>query len=139
MGMHAMVRLRRKLRDERGDALISGLLTLGLVILVIALAVQALAYAHARNVAQAAAQEGAETAAAEGQGAGIARAQTILSAAGGTGASLHPSAQSGTSVVTVRVSGNAPQVFPGVGLLLPAITAHASVPTERYPQDETRQ
>jgi hypothetical protein len=133
-----MTKLRQRFRDERGDALISGLLTLGLVILMIALAVQALAYAHARNVAQAAAQDGAETAAAEGQGAGIARAETILSAAGGTGAGLRPSAQSGTSVVTVRVSGNAPQVFPGVGLLLPAITAHASVPTERYPQDETR-
>ena len=134
-----MVRLHKRLGDERGDALISGLLTLGLVILVIALAIQALAYAHARNVAQAAAQEGAETAAAEGQGAGIARAESILGAAGGSGAGLHPSVQSSTSVVTVPVTGNAPKVFPGVGLLLPAITAHASVPTERYPQDETRQ
>jgi predicted lipid-binding transport protein (Tim44 family) len=134
-----MARLRQRLGDERGDALISGLLTLGLVILVIALAIQALAYAHARNVAQAAAQEGAETAAAEGQGAGIARAESILGAAGGAGSGLHPSVQSSTSVVTVRITGNAPKVFPGVGLLLPAITAHASVPTERYPQDETRQ
>jgi hypothetical protein len=133
-----MVRLRQRLRDERGDALISGLLTLGLLVLVVALAVQALAYAHARNVAQAAAQEGAETAAAEGQGAGIARADTILTAAGGAGAGLRPSVQSSTSVVTVRVTGQPPHVFPGVGLLLPGITAHASVPTERYPQDETR-
>jgi hypothetical protein len=134
-----MVRLCQRLKDERGDALISGLLTLGLVILVVALAVQALAYAHARNVAEAAAQEGAETVAAEGQGAGMQRADTILSAAGGTGAGLHPSAQSRASVVTVRITGQAPQVFPGVGLLLPGITAHASVPSERYPEDEARQ
>jgi hypothetical protein len=129
-------RLRNRLACERGDALISGLLTLGLVLLVIALAIQALAYAHARNVAQAAAQEGAETAAAAGTGAGIARAGTLLDAAGGAGAGLHPSAQSSTSVITVVVTGQAPHVFPGVDLLLPGITAHASVPVERYPADE---
>ena len=56
-------RIRVRLLCERGDALISGLLALGLVLLTVALAVQALAYAHARNVAQAAAQDGAETAA----------------------------------------------------------------------------
>jgi len=134
-----VVRLRQRLASERGDALISGLLTLGLVLLVIALAMQALAYAHARNVAQAAAQEGAETAASEGNGAGIARADAILNAAGGAGAGLHPSAQSSTRVITVVVSGQAPHVFPGVDLMLPGITAHASVPTERYPSDETRQ
>ncbi len=134
-----MLRLRKRLDDERGDALISGLLTLGLVLLVIALAIQGLAFAHARNVASAAAQEGAETAAAEGTGAGVARAGAILTAAGGAGAGLHPSAESSTRVVTVRVSGQAPRVFPGVDLLLPGITAHASVPTERYPQDETRE
>jgi hypothetical protein len=128
--------LRKRLACERGDALISGLLTLGLVLLVIALAIQALAYAHARNVAQAAAQEGAETAAAAGTGAGIARAGMLLSVAGGAGAGLHPSAQSSTSVITVVVSGQAPHVFPGVDLLLPGITAHASVPVERYPADE---
>jgi hypothetical protein len=132
-------RLRKRLACERGDALISGLLALGLVLLVIALAIQALAYAHARNVAQAAAQEGAETAAANGTGAGIARADAILGAAGGAGAGLHPSAQSSTSVITVVVAGQAPHVFPGVDLMLPGISAHASVPVERYPADEARQ
>jgi hypothetical protein len=129
-------RLRKRLACERGDALISGLLTLGLVLLVIALAIQALAYAHARNVAQAAAQEGAETAASQGTGAGVARANTILSVAGGVGSGLHPSASSSASVITVVVSGQAPHLFPGVDLMLPGITAQASVPTERYPADE---
>ena len=132
-----MVRLRHRLASERGDALISGLLALGLVLLVIAFAVDALVYAQARSVAQAAAQEGAETAASEGNVAGIARADAILNAAGGAGADLHPSAQSSARVITVVVAGQAPHVFPGVDLMLPAITAHASVPVERYPADET--
>lgn len=132
-------RIRARLAGERGDALISGLITLGLLLLVIWLAVQALAFAHARNVAQAAAQEGAESAATEGTGAGIARADTILAAAGGAGTGLHPSATSSATLITVTVAGQAPHVFPGVDLLLPEITAHASVPTERYPTDETRQ
>jgi len=134
-----VIRLRKRLAGERGDSLVSGLLTLGLVLLTFALAVQLLAYAHARNVAQAAAQEGAETAASEGNGAGVARAQAILGAAAGAGAGLHPSAQSSVSVITVTVAGSAPHVFPGVDLMLPGISAHASVPTERYPADETRQ
>lgn len=134
-----MLRIRARLMDERGDALISGLLTLGLVLITVGLAVQALAYAHARNVAQAAAQDGAEAAAAQGPGAGVVRAQTVLAAAGGAGSGLHPSAISSTTVVSVDVAGQAPHVFPGIDLLLPGINAHASVPTERYPQDETRQ
>ena len=46
-------------RDERGTAVIEGLLAFGLVMLVVALAVQAVAYVHTRSVAQTAAQEGA--------------------------------------------------------------------------------
>ena len=137
--MKHVAKLRRRLACERGDALISGLLMLGLVLLVIWLAVQALAFAHARNVAQAAAQEGAETAATQGTAAGVARANTILTAAGGVGTGLHPSASSSASVITVVVTGQAPHVFPGVDLLLPGITAQASVPVERYPADEMRQ
>lgn len=129
-------RVRRRIADERGDALISGLLTLALLILVVALAVQTLAFAHARNVATAAAQEGAETTATEGQGAGVARADSILAAAGGAGSGLHASISEGTRVITVTVAGQAPHVFPGVDLLLPGIAARASVPTEHYPADE---
>lgn len=130
---------RKRLACERGDALVSGLLTLALVLLTAALAIQALAYAHARDVAQAAAQDGVQAAVTEGQGAGVTRAQAILNAAGGVGAAMRPSVQGGPSVVTVVVAGQAPHVFPGVDLLLPGITAHASLPVERYPSDETRQ
>lgn len=133
------MRVRKRLAAERGDTLISALLALGLVLLVVALAVQALAYAHARSVAQAAAQDGVEAASSEGAGAGAARANTLLAAAGGAGARLHPSVQSTTSVVTVVVHGSAPHVIPGLDLVLPAVTAKASAPLERYPQDERRQ
>lgn len=127
------------LRSEQGDALISGLLSLALVLLTIAVAIQALAYAHTRSVAQAAAQDGAEAAASEGTGAGVARANALLAVAGGAGAGLHPSGRSSPQEITIVVHGSAPHIFPGLDLLLPSVTAHASEPTERYPQDERRQ
>jgi hypothetical protein len=128
--------LRQRLASERGDTLISGVITLVLVVLVVALAIQLVAYVQARNAAQAAAQEGAQTAATEGTGAGVSRAQSILIAAGGAAAALRPAASEGASVISVRVAGPAPHVFPGVDLLLPSISAHASAPAERYPADE---
>jgi hypothetical protein len=86
-------------------------------------------------VAQAAAQDGARAAASAGPGAGIARASAVLGAAGGTGAALTPSAQQDATDVTVRVQGHAPRIF-GVSLLLPAVSATATLPLERYPADE---
>jgi hypothetical protein len=123
------------MRSERGEALIDGLLMLGVVVLVVAVAIQALSYAHARSVAQAAAQDGARIAATQGADAGVARARAVLDAAGGTGAGLRPSAQAGATSVTVRVTGHAPRVF-GVSLFLPSVRVSASLPLERYPADE---
>lgn len=123
------------MKSERGEALIDGLLMLGVVVLVLVVAVQALFYAHARSVAQAAAQDGARAAASAGAGAGVARAGAVLGAAGGTGAGLQPSAQQGATSVTVRVTGHAPRIF-GVSLFLPSVSASASLPLERYPADE---
>lgn len=123
-------------RSERGDALIDGLMMLAVVILVLAVAIQGLFYAHARSVAQAAAQEGASIAATSGTGAGIARADAILGAAGGTGAGLHPTAQVGATTVTVDVEGHAPRIFP-ISMFLPSISTSASLPLEQYPTDET--
>jgi hypothetical protein len=123
------------MRSQRGEALVDGLLMLGLVLLVVAVAVQTLFYAHARSVAQAAAQDGARAAASGDTGAGVARASAVLGAAGGTGAGLRPSAQQGATTITVRVAGHAPRIF-GVSLLLPSVHASASLPLERYPADE---
>ena len=123
------------LRSERGSALIESVLMLGLVVLIVAVVAQTLLYAHSRSVSQAAAQDGVREAAVAGAGAGIARASAVLAAAGGTGADLHPSATSAASTVTVTVQGHAPRVFP-LSLFLPAVSASATLPRERYPADE---
>jgi len=127
--------LTRRLACERGQALIEGLLALGLVLLAVAFAVQGLAYAHARSVAIAAAQDGARAAAAGGPQAGIDRAAGVLAAAGGTGAGLRPTVAEQTDEVTVRVQGQAPRLF-AIPLLLPAVSVSASLPLEQYPQEE---
>jgi len=125
----------KRVGDERGTAVIEGLLAFGLVVLVLVCAVQAAMFVHARSVAQTAAQEGARSAAVGGAGAGSSRASAVLRAAGGTGDGLHATAAAGADNVTVSVAGQAPKVFP-VGLLMPSITATASLPLERFPVEE---
>jgi hypothetical protein len=125
----------RRVGEERGTAVIEGLLAFGLVVLVLVFGVQAAFYVHARSVAQTAAQEGARSAAVSGAAAGSARASAVLQAAGGTGAGMRASAATDADSVTVSVAGQAPQVFP-VGLLMPGITAKASLPLERFPAEE---
>ena len=127
----------RSLQADDGQALIDGLLALGLVLLVVVVAVQGFAYAHARSVAAAAAQDGARTAAVGGADAGIARADAVLQAAGGAGDSLHASASVDVDEVTIRVAGSPPRLFP-LSLVLPNVVATASLPLERYPQAEAR-
>lgn len=127
--------LARRLGCERGQALVEGLLALGLVLLTVCFAVQALAYAHARSVAIAAAQDGVRAAAAGGPQAGLDRAAGVLAAAGGTGAGLRPSVSEQANEVTITVSGQAPRLF-ALPLLLPTVSASASLPLEQYPQAE---
>lgn len=131
-----MRRLRARLEPEHGQALIEGLLALGLVLLVVAVAGQALAYAHARSVAIAAAQDGARTAATDGSQAGIARASAILAAAGDSGKSLHATASEQANEVTLRVEGKPPRLF-SLPLIVPDVRASASLPLERYSTAET--
>lgn len=130
-----MRRLARRLGEERGQALIEGLLALGLVLLVVAFAAEAITYAHARNVAQAAAQDGARAAAAGGPQAGIDRADAILAAAGGAGAAMHANASVNGNEVTITVNGHVPHLF-NVPLVLPAVAVSASLPLEQYAPDE---
>lgn len=128
--------LWRRLRDERGQALIEGLLALGLVVLVIAVGIQGFAYAHARSVAIAAAQDGADAAAIGGSDAGTARAEALLDAAGGVGKPLTAATTITGSEVTVTVSGPPPRLF-GLGLLVPNVRASASLPGENYAANQT--
>ena len=123
--------LRRRIANDDGFAVVEGLLAFGLVLLVVAVAVQAFAYAHTRSVAIAAAQDGAEAAAANGQAAGVDRAAAVLAAAGGVGKQLQATVSTSGNEVTLTVAGEAPILFP-LGLLLPAIDVRASVPLEQY-------
>ncbi|MHB8694785.1 MAG: TadE/TadG family type IV pilus assembly protein [Solirubrobacteraceae bacterium] len=127
--------LARRLGKERGQALIEGLLALGLVLLVVAFAAEAITYAHARSVAQAAAQDGARTAAAAGPQAGIDRANAVLEAAGGAGAAMHANASVSGNEVTVTVNGQAPHLF-AVPMILPSVAASASLPLEQFAANE---
>jgi len=128
-------RLARRFGEERGQALIEGLLALGLVLLVVAFAAEAITYAHVRSVAQAAAQDGARAAAAGGPQAGIDRANAILAAAGGAGSAMHANASVSGTEVTITVNGQVPHLF-NVPLVLPAVAVSASLPLEQYPADE---
>jgi Flp pilus assembly protein TadG len=128
-------RLARRLGEERGQALIEGLLALGLVLLVVAFAAEAITYAHARSVAEAAAQDGARAAAAAGPQAGIDRADAVLAAAGGAGSAMHANASVNGNEVTITVNGQAPHLF-NVPLVLPAVAVSASLPLEQYAPDE---
>ena len=130
-----MRRLARRLGEERGQALIEGLLALGLVLLVVAFAAEAIAYAHTRSVAEAAAQDGARAAAAGGPQAGIDRANAVLAAAGGAGSAMHANATVNGNEVTITVNGQAPHLF-NVPLVLPAVALSASLPLEQYAPDE---
>jgi hypothetical protein len=127
----------KRVGDERGTAVIEGLLAFGLVVLVLVFGVQAAMYVHARSVAQTAAQEGARSAAVGGAAAGSARASAVLRAAGGTGGGMRATAAADADNVTISVAGRAPQVFP-VSLVMPGIEAQASLPLERFPAEERR-
>jgi hypothetical protein len=128
-------RLAPRLGCERGDALIEGMLALGLVLLVVCFAGQAIAYVHARDIAEAAAQDGASEAASGGPQAGISRAEAILSAAGGAAAHLHATSTTDAGEVTITVAGAPPRLF-SLPLLLPNIHVAASLPVEQYAPDE---
>src|SRR2546421_12363470 len=133
MRLHRM----RALKEERGAMLVESLLAFILLALVLVVGVQAFSYAHARSVATAAAQDGAEAAASAGPEAGTARAAQVLAAAGGIGRRLHVTAREDAVAVTVDVDGEAPSVFP-LSLFLPAVHAHARLPLEQYAPEERR-
>lgn len=128
----------RHCEGECGTAAIEGLIALVLVVLVVAFGVQAVLWVHARSVAQTAAQEGARSAAVAGPGAGAARANAVLRAAGGTAENMHAAASANSDAeAAVSVSGSAPRVF-AVSLLMPEIATRASLPVERFPLEERR-
>jgi len=131
-----MSMIRRRLAEERGQALVEGLFALGLVLFVVAIAAETIGYVHTRNVAEAAAQDGARTAAIDGPQAGVERAQAVLAAAGGAGSGMHAAATVNGGEVTIEVDGQAPRLF-ALPFTLPAVSASASLPLEQYPNTGT--
>lgn len=130
-----MRRAARQLRCERGDGLIDTLLILTVVLFIVVVTIQTLLYAHARSIATGAAQDGARAAASSTSAAGVSRATRILAASGGTGGRLSATAHDSAASVTIEVVGDAPHVFP-VGFAVPRVKASATLPVERYSEQE---
>jgi Flp pilus assembly protein TadG len=119
-------------RSERGSATIELLILLPALFAVMFIGVQAALYHHARQVAIAAAQEGARTAAGEhgSEAAGTTAATTFVADAGGddvlAGAAVSASRSATTAVVVV--TGRSLSVVPGWN---PVVRQRASMPVER--------
>jgi hypothetical protein len=128
-------RLGERLEEERGSSIIEALLALFLLALVVSVGVQGFAYAEARSVAIAAAQDGVAAAASSGPSAGLGRARQVLAAGGGAASRLEPSITEDAATVTVTVQGEAPKLFP-LSILLPAIRTSATLPLEQFPTYE---
>ena len=119
-------------RNERGSVTIQMVFLMPALFLVMFLGVQAALYYQAREVALAAAQEGAREAGGE-QGtraAGVATATAFLTAAGGADVmtSTQVSGSRSPTTASVTVSGHSLSVIPGWNL---RVTQSASVPVER--------
>lgn len=101
--------------------------------------VQAGLWFHARNLAQAAAQEGATAAASytSTPTAGIARARAFISEQAGDSLTATTVTTAGTTATLVRVevTGRALSILPGVSGM--TVTQTAFVPVERFASDGT--
>jgi Flp pilus assembly protein TadG len=123
---------RRRHRDERGSVTIQIVFLMPALFLVMFLGVQGALYYHAREVALAAAQEGARDAGSENgtRYAGVTTANTFLADAGGSDAmtSTSVSGSRTATTATVTVTGKSLSVIPGWHV---TVTQSASVPVER--------
>jgi Flp pilus assembly protein TadG len=119
-------------RNERGSVTIQMVFLMPALFLVMFLGLQGALYYHAREVALAAAQEGAREAGSETgtRDSGVATANTFLRDAGGadvmTSTSVSGSRTANTATVTV--TGTSLSVIPGWHV---TVTQSASVPVER--------
>jgi len=119
-------------RDERGEAVTEMVILVPALLLLIMLVVQFGLWYHAQHVVQAAAQEGARAARAEGATPeeGAERASAFLSSVGGEAVqNAEVDAARTGDVVTVRVSARAPAVVPGLRL---DVAAAATSPAEEF-------
>ncbi|MFP5327440.1 MAG: TadE family protein [Acidimicrobiia bacterium] len=119
-------------RNEGGEAVTETVIIVPTLLLLIMVVIQFGLWYHAQHVVQAAAQEGARAARAEGATAddGLERAMTFVAQVGGQ--SVHEpevTSQRSSDGVTVRVTGEAPAVVPGLRL---GVSAAAVSPVEEF-------
>lgn len=122
---------KRARPDERGSVPLETAVLAPAILLIIGLIVQAGFWFHARDVAIAAAEEGARAAAYAGAGASNGRsAASDFASRVGSGAlkEVAVSATRGATTATVTVTGHSISLVPGLTF---TIVQSASVPTER--------
>jgi Flp pilus assembly protein TadG len=120
-------------RGDRGAATVEVTLAMPLLGLLLLLIVQFAFWAHATHVAQAAANQGVQTARAYGStaGAGIADTNAILDQmAGSVLVNGSVTANNTATTSTVTVTGKAAAVVPGLSL---PITVSVTAPREKVP------
>lgn len=124
-------RSERRSRDERGSVTIQMVFLMPALFLLMFVGVQGVLYYHAKQVALAAAQEGAREAGSETgtRESGVATANTFLHDAGGTDVmtSTSVSGSRSTTTATVTVTGKSLSVIPGWHV---TVTQSASAPVE---------
>lgn len=125
------------MRAEAGAGSTELVLVMPVVLLMVLLAVQFGLYLHAAQVVEAAAQEGVEAARGERAAAneGQARAVRFLESTGGVQAPA-VSAQRSATGVRVTVTGQAPEVVPGLAL---GVSSTATGPVERFIPEPQRE
>ncbi len=125
-------RRNRRSRDERGSVTIQMVFLMPALFLLMFLGLQGALYYHAKQVALAAAQEGAREAGSQTgtRDAGVATANTFLQDAGGSDVmtSATVSGSRTTTTATITVTGKSMSVIPGWHV---TVTQSASVPVER--------
>lgn len=119
-------------RDERGEAVTETVIIVPALLLLIMVVIQFGLWYHAQHVVQAAAQEGARAARAEGATAddGLDRATAFVARVGGDSVKgPEVTSERSADAVTVRVAGKAPAVVPGLRL---GVRAAAVSPVEEF-------
>ena len=123
---------QRRRRDERGSVTIQMVFLMPALFSLMFLGLQGALYYHAKQVALAAAQEGAREAGSETgtRESGLATANTFLNHAGGSDVMRSPSVSGSRTVTTatITVTGKPLSVIPGWHT---TVTQSASVPVER--------
>ena len=129
---HAGGRMRKVVRrDERGSVTEMVLLAPGLVLLLV-MVIQVVLWAHAGQVAKAAARQGSRAARLAGGGAELGTMtgeQFLIQAGHGGLVSAHVEASIVGDVATVAVTGRAPQLLP---FFAPVVKASASGHVEHF-------